>query len=310
MTVASIDIGTNTILLLIAEVNLETGNIKTLENFYRIPRIGKGLAPGNQMPDENMKRMFNVLKEYSKIIDKNNCEKVLITGTNALRIASNTPLIAKQIKEKFRYELSVISGKDEAKLSYLGATNDYSEDKNLLVIDIGGGSTEIIFGKGREIHFNKSYHVGVVTLTEKFFNSDPPAKKDIEYFIEHLQDFLNEISDKVGKIETGIAIAGTPTTLACIKLKLKEYNEDFVEGSILNKEDLQNFVEELSGLNSAEIIKKYSSVVNGREDVLLAGTIILSEIIKKLNLPEVKVSTKGIRYGAIANWINSLKPGH
>ena len=193
MTVASIDIGTNTILLLIAEVNLETGNIKTVENSYRIPRIGKGLLLGNPMPDENVKRMFTVVSEYSEIIKKHKCEKVLVTGTNALRIAINTPSIIRKLKEKFGYELNVISGKEEAKLSFLGATNSYNENKNLLVIDIGGGSTEIILGKGREIHFSKSYPVGVVTLTEKFFKSDPPAKKDIESFVESLQGFLNEV---------------------------------------------------------------------------------------------------------------------
>ena len=310
MTVASIDIGTNTILLLIAEVNLESRQIKTIENFYRIPRIGKGLSPGNQMPDENIKRMFDALTEYFEIINKYNCEKVLVTGTNALRIASNTPSIIREIKEKFGYELNVITGKDEAKLSYLGAVNDYQQNKNILVIDIGGGSSEIIFGTERDIHFSKSYPVGVVTLTEKFFKSDPPDINDIENFIEHLQDFLNEVSNKVGKIDTGIAIAGTPTTLACIKLKLKYYNEDLVEGSTLNKRELRDFVEELSKLNSEEIIQKYSSIVKGREDVLLAGTIILSEIVKSLNIPEVKVSTKGIRYGAIVNWINSLKSVH
>ncbi len=310
MTVASIDIGTNTILLLIAEVNLETGKIKTIENFYRIPRIGKGLSPGNQMPDENIKRMFDALTEYSEIINKYNCEKVIVTGTSALRIASNTPSIIREIKEKLGFELDVIPGNDEAKLSYLGAVNDYHEQKKLLIIDIGGGSTEIIFGTERDIHFSKSYPVGVVTLTEKFFKSDPPDINDIENFIEHLQYFLNEVSNKVGKIDTGIAIAGTPTTLACIKLNLKDYDEDLVEGSTLSKEDLQKFVNELSKLNSEEIIQKYSSIVKGREDVLLAGTIILSEIVSCLNLTEVKVSTKGIRYGAIVNWINSLKSVH
>ena len=304
MTVASIDIGTNTILLLIAEVNLETGNIKTVENSYRIPRIGKGLLLGNPMPDENVKRMFTVVSEYSEIIKKHKCEKVLVTGTNALRIAINTPSIIRKLKEKFGYELNVISGKEEAKLSFLGATNNYNENKNLLVIDIGGGSTEIILGKGREIHFSKSYPVGVVTLTEKFFKSDPPAKKDMESFVESLQGFLNEVSIKIGKINTGIAIAGTPTTLACIKLKLQDYDEDLIEGSTLSNEDLQNFVEEISKLNSTEIIQKYSSIVKGREDVLLAGTIILAETVNCLNLNEVKVSTKGIRYGAIVNWLN------
>ena len=310
MTVASIDMGTNTILLLIAKVNLESDKIKTLENFYRIPRIGKGLLPGNPIPDENIKRMFGVLDEYSEIINKYGCEKILVTGTNAFRIASNTSTIIEKIKEKFGYELNVVPGKDEAKLSYLGATEDYYGHKNLLVIDIGGGSTEISHGIDSSIHFSKSYPVGVVTLTEKLFKSDPPSIEDVNNFIEYLQDFINNVSDNAGEIDTGIAIAGTPTTLACIKLNLKDYNEELVEGSTLSKEELNNFVKELSKLSSKDIVQKYSIVVKGREDVLLAGTIILSEIVNRLNLPEIKVSTKGIRYGAIVYWINSRKSSH
>jgi len=310
MTVASIDMGTNTILLLIAKVNLESDKIKTLENFYRIPRIGKGLLPGNPIPDENIKRMFGVLDEYSEIINKYGCEKILVTGTNAFRIASNTSTIIEKIKEKFGYELNVVPGKDEAKLSYLGATEDYYGHKNLLVIDIGGGITEISHGTDSSIHFSKSYPVGVVTLTEKLFKSDPPSIENVNNFIEYLQDFINNVSDNAGEIDTGIAIAGTPTTLACIKLNLKDYNEELVEGSTLSKEELNNFIKELSKLSSKDIVQKYSIVVKGREDVLLAGTIILSEIVNRLNLPEIKVSTKGIRYGAIVYWINSRKSSH
>ena len=110
----------------------------------------------------------------------------------------------------------------------------------------------------------------------------------INNFIEYLQDFINNVSDNAGEIDTWIAIAGTPTTLACIKLNLKDYNEELVEGSTLSKEELNNFIKELSKLSSKDIVQKYSIVVKGREDVLLAGTIILSEIVNRLNLPEIK----------------------
>lgn len=309
MTVASIDIGTNTILLLIAEVNPGTGKIKTLENFYRIPRIGKGVTLGNSIPDENAERMFKVLNEYSGIIKKYNCEKVLVTGTNAFRIASNKGELVNQIKSKFGFEVNVISGEEEARFSYLGVSNEYREN-NLLVVDIGGGSTEIISGSKNRIDFRKSYPIGVVSLTEKFFHSEPPVKKDLDKLTKYVQNILGEITQRVKEIDTAIAIAGTPTTLACIKLNLKNYNEDVIEDSSLTREELKNFVLDLSKLTSEEIAKNYSTVVKGREDVLLAGTMILAEIVKLLNLEEVKVSAKGIRYGAIVNWMNSLKSSY
>ena len=309
MTVASIDLGTNTILLLIAEVSLETGKIETLRNLYRIPRVGKGVTPGNPIPDENAERMFEVLDEYSKIIKKYRCEKVLATGTNAFRIASNKRELVNQIKNKFGFDVNIISGEEEARFSYLGVSNEYGEN-NLLVIDIGGGSSEIISGKGNNISFRKSYPVGVVSLTEKFFYTNPPAKENLDKFTMHVQSTLKEIPQRVKEIDTALAIAGTPTTLACIKLNLRDYNEEVIENSSLTMKELRNFIQNLSRLTSAEILKNYSSVVKGREDVLLAGTIILTEIVKLLNLNEIKVSAKGIRYGAIVNWINSLKSSH
>lgn len=304
MTVASIDIGTNTILLLIAEVNPSSNEIIALVNLHRIPRIGKGLKKGDPFPEENIKRMFDVMDEYSETIKKYNCDKIIITGTNAFRIASNNNEIVEKIKNKYGYDLNVITGDEEAKYSYLGAVSGLSDKKKYLVIDIGGGSTEIIYGKGNDIIFSKSFEIGVVSGAEKFFTIDPPSDKQVDNFAVYSQKTFLELQDYVKDIDTAIAIAGTPTTLAAIKYKLKSFNEELIEGTSLIPEELNAFVSELSKLSSAEVLNKYSQIVKGREDVLLAGTILLREILKMLNIEEVKVSTKGIRYGAIFNWLN------
>ena len=304
MTVASIDIGTNTILLLIAEVYPASDKITALVNLHRIPRIGKGLKKGDPFPEENVKRMFDVIDEYSETIKKYNCDKIITTGTNAFRIASNNNEIAEEIKNKYGYDLNVITGDEEAKYSYLGAVSGLSDKKKYLVIDIGGGSTEIIYGKGNDIIFSKSFEIGVVSGAEKFFTIDPPSDKQVDNFAVYSQKTFLELKDYVKDIDTAIAIAGTPTTLAAIKYKLKSFNEELIEGTSLTPEELNTFVSELSKLSSAEVLNKYSQIVKGREDVLLAGTILLREILKMLNIEEVKVSTKGIRYGAIFNWLN------
>ena len=304
MTVASIDIGTNTILLLIAEVYSASDKITALVNLHRIPRIGKGLKKGDPFPEENIKRMFDVIDEYSGTIKKYNCDKIIVTGTNAFRIALNNNEIAEKIKNKYGYDLNVITGDEEAKYSYLGAVSGLSDKKKYLVIDIGGGSTEIIYGKGNDIIFSKSFDIGVVSGAEKFFTIDPPSDKQVDNFAVYSQKTFLELKDYVKDIDTAIAIAGTPTTLAAIKYKLKSFNEELIEGTSLTPEELNAFVSELSKLSSAEVLNKYSQIVKGREDVLPAGTILLREILKMLNIEEVKVSTKGIRYGAIFNWLN------
>jgi len=307
MTVASIDIGTNTIILLVAEVNLNNFEVKTLENHHSIPRIGRGLKKDNPISTENIKKMHAVISRYADVIKKYNCEKVLVTGTNALRISSNRNEIVEEFRKKFNYTLNVVTGEEEARYSYLGAVNGYPPNKNLLVIDIGGGSTEIIFGIGANISFRKSFPIGAVSGRENYFTSDPPFEKQIMSFSNHIKETISEIAMNIQNIETAIAIAGTPTTLACIKQNLKIYDEDLIEGSVLSKDDLEKFIGELSKQNSEEIKKNYLSVVEGREDVLLAGTIILNEITNLLKINEVTVSTKGIRYGAIINWMNPLK---
>ncbi|RPI75098.1 MAG: Ppx/GppA family phosphatase [Ignavibacteriales bacterium] len=302
MTIASIDIGTNTILLLIAEIDTQLHELKVLENLQSIPRIGKGMIVNNPMPAENIERMMDVLTEYEKKIKKYNCEKILLTGTNALRIASNKSEIIAEVKNKFGYDLNIIPGNEEAQYSFIGAISGFRDNSKNLVIDIGGGSTEIIFGKGKEILFSKSFHIGVVSGTEKFFLSDPPSVKQIQNFIDYTRKIFSDLLEK--DIDRTIAIAGTPTTLAAIKHKLKSYDEELIEGSSLTFEELNTFVAELSKLSYAEILDKYYQIVKGREDILLAGTIILRELLKLLNIEEVKVSTKGIRYGAIIKWLN------
>ncbi len=306
MIVASIDIGTNTILLLVAEVNRSNREIKTIKNFHRIPRIGKGLQPDTPMREENIKRMFTVLTEYSEIINEYKCEKILISGTNALRISSNKNEIINKIKTHFGFELNIISGQDEAGFSYFGAISNTKDAINSLVIDIGGGSTEIIYGNGNEILFSKSFNIGVVSGTENYLTSDPPSKEQIHNLKLFSGKTFFELTKGVFAIDSAIAIAGTPTTLACIKHELKSYDEDIVEGSTLSSKEMEKFTDELSELSSKEILNKYFQIVKGREDVLLAGTIILKDIMSVFNLNEVKVSTKGIRYGAIINWLNSL----
>ena len=303
MIIASIDIGTNTILLLIADVDIQKKTMTSILNEQRIPRIGKGLIPGKEISKEKILSLLQVLNEYQQIIKKHNCEKVLVTGTNALRIASNSKQITNLIKGEFGFETKIVSGEEEAQMSFLGAAGRNGNKKSLM-IDIGGGSTEITFGKGNEILFNKSFNVGVVSGTENFLVDDPPVKFQIDEFISHIEKTFNEHLNKINFVpDEIIAIAGTPTTLACIQQNLLEYNEEKIEGSSLTKNDIKLLIDELSNMSSFDIKKKYQSVVSGREDVLLAGTIILYKLMAILNIDSLIVSTKGIRYGAVEKFI-------
>src|SRR5690606_7041626 len=261
-------------------------------------------TPGGNIADEKIKQMISILGEYLSIANKNGCEQIIAVATNAFRIAANKDEILKLIRDRFNLNIKVISGEEESHLAYLGAVSDLSKEVSTLVIDIGGGSTEIIMGKGREINYRKSFLTGVVSATEKYLLKDPPSQIELNNFQNSLQKTFNELSEQKFNIQNAIAIAGTPTTLACIKHNLAEYDEVKIEGSNLKITELEALSNLLSKLSSQEILTKFKIVVRGREDVLLAGTVILFHIMRALNLSEVKVSTKGIRYGAILKYIN------
>ena len=301
MKIASIDIGTNTAILLIAEIKFR--RIITLRNEYRVPRIGKGLDSNKHISDIKIKELIQILSEYKDIIKTYNCEVVLATGTNAFRIASNALEIVQTVKDRLGIQIDIVTSLVEAEYSFLGAVSDYNnEDNDCLVIDIGGGSTELISGEKNKIKYINSFQTGVVSGTESFFKHDPPLLSEINNFNNFLsRTFINiDISQNV----KAIAIAGTPTTLACIQKGLNVYNEDDIEGAILKKIDVFGLKEELSHLSSEQIKEKYVKIVSGREDILLAGTIILAKLMELLNLTELIVSTKGIRYGVIVKYMN------
>ena len=299
MIIDSIDIGTNTVLLLIASVK-NTGEIHTILNEFRIPRIGRNLLPGRPIKDENVDKLFEVLKDYGSIISIHKCDKVLVTATHALRIASNSGEIISRISKDFNWKVDLISGEEEASYAFEGAVINRNQNQEYLVIDIGGGSTEIIIGKIDKIHFRKSFKIGVVSGTENYLFKSPPDKTDFDRFKNFLDDMFQELKDTLFAPDCAIALAGTPATLSCMKQKLEVYNEELVEGSILTISDITILIEEISVHSVSELEYKYKSAVNGRQDIILAGAVILLEIMKILNLTKVMVSTKGIRYGAIA----------
>lgn len=302
MIIASIDIGTNTVLLLISRVNPDTKTIVPILNEYRMPRIGKGLIPGSSIAQDRIEKLFAVLVEYESIIKKHNAEKTIIIATNAFRIASNSTTIVKEFGKRFSWDINIISGEVEARLAFLGASGILNNFSNNLVIDIGGGSTELICGSNSKIFYRKSFPLGSVYTTEMFFKHFPVNPAEINKLNDHISKEFCEIKKMVAP-ELTIAIAGTATTLFCMIKHLKEFDEKKVEGSILTFNELKQFSLKLSELIPEEIKSKYGNVTRGREDIILAGSIILLNLMRLLELSEVMVSSRGIRYGVIYHYL-------
>ncbi|HEX2868028.1 MAG TPA: hypothetical protein VHO03_13365 [Ignavibacteriales bacterium] len=305
MNIASIDIGTNTILLLVANISTLDGKIKPLVNMYRMPRIGKGLKPGGPIAEERIEAMLNVMDEYSSIIRENNCSHIIAKATSAMRLASNSNEIISMVKEKYGIDISVITGSEEARLSFLGATSGVEAGK-YVVIDVGGGSTEIIYGDKKNIQFSHSFLGGVVSFTENHIRHDPPTKPETEELDKAIEEKFIELKNKFPGGYTVVAVAGTPTSLSCVKQGLRHYDEDKVENSVLSLEDIEKMAEDFSKIPGSEILRLYPEIMKGREDVIYSGTLILKNILKLLPARSLIVSGRGIRYGAVIDFMQKI----
>jgi exopolyphosphatase/guanosine-5'-triphosphate,3'-diphosphate pyrophosphatase len=307
MTIASIDIGSNTILLLIAEYDKNKGLLTPVLNIYRVPRISENLKFSHVISDAKIIKMWNVLQEYNSLIQRYQCYKTFVVATNAFRIASNGAEIANKIFKQFNWDVRIIDGNEEARLSFLGTLTQSNDLNNYSVLDIGGGSTEIIFGNRQEIFFRKSYSIGVVSFTEKYFKHNPPLNDEIEKMNEDIRINIKELADSQLVNNNLVAVAGTPTTLSSINQGLKIYNDNLVDNSILTRDDILGITKIISKMKSDDIKQVYGQIVEGREDVLLTGCIILINVMDILNIEKIKVSSRGLRYGVLVDFVRRLK---
>lgn len=306
MNIASIDIGTNTVLLLIASADLSTGLIMPLINVHKMPRIGKGVKEGDNISQDKVAELKNILIEYLNLAKEYKAEKIVATATNVFRIASNAQEVIDSIKNELNIDIKIVSGEEEAILSFLGATSGITKHNEFLVIDIGGGSTEIIIGSQKKIEYKKSFKIGAVSATEEYLLSDPPDEEQINNLQNRLLEIFKDLNQVQHTDYYPIAIAGTPTTLSCIKLNLIEYDEKLIEHSELNLNDLDRISSELSRMASRKINEKWKEIMRGRADIILAGSLILLKLMQLLKLDKVYTSSRGIRYGAVVKFLSEL----
>jgi len=304
MKVASIDIGTNSTLLLIAEFDGYT--LLPLYNGIEITRLGQGVGKTGKFHPDAVRRAFQALKKYKQICEDRDVEKVLIGGTSAMRDAANGPEFISRVQNDLNWEIQILSGDDEARLTFLATRNEFSElHGNLLVIDIGGGSTEFIAGNTKELSFMKSLDVGTVRFTEEFIASDPPSNDEIaaarEKIQKHLNTELRELNVNLGG-DTLIGVAGTVTTLLAVQKQMKEYQPERIHKQPLTMEQINQLCNLFCSM-SYDKRKELPGVQPKRADVIIMGTVILQEIMKHFHFTELLVNDRGVRYGLLYEWL-------
>jgi len=294
--VASIDIGTNTILLLIAKVEGE--KIHPLFEIETVVRLGEGVQKNGVLLNEAMERGLQTLTQYLKWCQEMGVQKIFAAGTSALREAKNSEDFLNLIKGRLDLSIEVISGDEEARLSFLAVTKDITETKKpILVVDVGGGSTEFILGKGNQILQWISLPLGSVRFTEEFLHSDPVQKEEWNRMEKKIQGHLANIPHPSESISM-VAVGGTATTLASVEQGLEDFIAEKIHHFVLEKGALKNQLL-LYRSKTIDERKKIPGLPMARADVILAGGAILSLAMEELKCPSVLISCHGVRYGLL-----------
>jgi exopolyphosphatase/guanosine-5'-triphosphate,3'-diphosphate pyrophosphatase len=285
MPVAVIDIGTNTTRLLVAEV--EDGEVVELERRTTITSLGQGVDETGRLADEAMDRVAEAIAAYREAIDRLGVEKVVAVATSAMRDAQNGPGFRDYLKERFGIEARTISGDEEARLTFLGATAGRNDDRDTVVIDIGGGSTEYVLGKaGEDPSFHVSTQMGSVRHTERFLHTDPPKPEELQALADDVRATVPEL-----EAEHAIAVAGTATSLAAID------GAEEVHGYRLTLGACERIAAMLAAL-PVEERRDVKGLHPDRAPTIVAGAVILTESVRALGLEEVEVSDRDILHGA------------
>jgi len=301
VNIAVIDIGTNTVLLLIAQCNAG-GEITPLVYAQRVPRLGKGVDSSRNLHPDAMERVLGVLEEYKAIITQNGTKHVVACGTSAVRDAHNRAGFVDIVRKRTGIAVEILSGDEEALWTYRGAISGIPGIRKATVVDIGGGSTEITVGNADKVQQHISLDIGSVRLSERFFKHDPPTHPELEKAIEIVE---NELA-RAGRFDfdgsTLVGVSGTATSLAILDQGIKEFDREAVTGYRLKLDNVYALFRTLRSMTADEILQ-LSSVMEGRADVIAAGVLILREIMAHFKFKEMVVSERGVRYGiAIREW--------
>ena len=297
MRVAALDLGTNTFLCLVADVE-SNGVVRVISDEAKVVRLGQGIHASRGIHPEALERADICLGAYAQVIRKHKAECVMAVATSAARDAINGEELIK-IGRKHGIEIRIIEGETEAELTYRGVFIEPPRE-SAVILDVGGGSTEFILGDRSGIRKKLSLDVGSVRLTEAFVTGHPVSSEELGAMRRHLIEKFKEAKEKLSGPTPGraIAVAGTPATIAALDAA-REFDPGFVEGYRLSKQSLFTWAERLARMSLAER-RALVGMEPGRADVVVAGALILGSGCEALGIDGVEVSVRGLRYGLAA----------
>ncbi|HWG08336.1 MAG TPA: Ppx/GppA phosphatase family protein [Solirubrobacteraceae bacterium] len=306
MRVAVVDIGSNSTRLLIADVDPAGGSLRELTRDSRVTRLGEGVDANGSLTDAAIGRVADVLAEYRRRIEEQDCEANLAVLTSAVRDADNGAEFAERVRADYGLDARVLSGDEEAQLTFLGAMSTRPADDApatsaggaTVVIDIGGGSTEFVIGSGRKAGFHVSLHVGVVRMSERHIHSDPPQPPELQNLAADVRGTFAEglPQSQRDPVQRAIAVAGTATSAAAMDQQLDPYDPDRVNGYVLTLGTVEMLLARLADMDEARR-RDVLGLDPARAPTIVAGMIVLSEAMRAFELDQVEVSEHDILYG-------------
>ncbi len=294
--VAAIDCGTNSIRLLIADIT--GGNFKEVLRTMEIVPLGQGVDQNKSFHPDAITRTLSAVEKFAQLIASKGVEKIRFCATSATRDASNRELFTNGVKKILGVEVEVIPGEQEAALSFIGATKElFQSDGPFLVVDIGGGSTEFVFGS-EKVEFAKSVNIGCVRMSERHLNSQPPTMAQIAEAIIDIDLAITQAAKVVpiSQAKSLVAVAGTATTVAAAALKLEEYDRYLIHLSRISAPAVHQVAAMFQSMNKDQIAA-LGYMHPGRVDVITAGALVLSRIMAATGASEFIASESDILDG-------------
>ena len=289
MKIGTIDIGTNSMRLLIADYN--NGKIENRKKYVNTTRIGQGVDKEGYISEEALQRNINALEEFANICKVEECQAIYCMGTSALRDSKNGNVFVDRAKQKTNINVEIISGNEESNLGFMGVLEGLDTDEQILVIDIGGGSTEFIVGDIEGIKFAKSENVGALRMTEKFLAKDPIDTNEFssmsKFIYGEIKDTIDYIKSK--QIKKIVGIGGTITSLSAMNQELEVYSMEKIHNSEVSIKNIKDILQNLKQmtLNDKKTLK---GLQPKRADIITAGVEILNIIMENLEIEKIIVS--------------------
>jgi exopolyphosphatase / guanosine-5'-triphosphate,3'-diphosphate pyrophosphatase len=293
--VAAVDLGSNSTRLLVADV--EDGRLDDVVRRLKITRLGEGVDERKRLLPAPIARVRNVLTDFRREAEQLGAERTLAVATSAVRDAENGEAFLGEVEWSYGFATRLLSGDEEAELSFRGASAGRTLAEGTLMIDIGGGSTELVVGDHDGLRFHDSLNMGGVRLTERFLHSDPPTGGELEACSAAARELLAEQVPRDVHPESAIGVAGTITSIAALDLRLSEYDPDQIEGHRLSRDAIRTQLERLASLPLQER-REVPALDPDRAPVIVAGTVIRGEVLDHFGLDNLEASEHDILDGA------------